>query len=166
MCAKARLSAPAPHLDSDPPVPSGLQGASGTGLWNGQGGVGRQGCPELPHCLHCDWASHQPPTPLPSDKVQGPAEAGGTGPAKAVRLRGPPCLGDRRESCGHQSPLPHLAGVLEVGWGGGKLGAPGGSRARGSAPPPAGPGCRSLGFLLGEPVSGTGRGGCEFLVRI
>lgn len=63
-------------------------------------------------------------------------------------------------------PLPHTPGVLEAdrvvmaSW------ETGGTVGLGAALPPADLRGSGLGVLLGEPISGAGRGGCYFLVKI
>lgn len=120
--------------------------------WEGQGGGWRPSCPGLPHCLDRDLAfspapDPDPPPPQLSDKMPG-AQAW----SRAVCLQG----------VTHPSePLaPFSLRVLEGGW---EMGEDSGHGRAGHG---AGPGCYSLGFLLGETISGAGRGGCDFLVKI
>lgn len=80
-------------------------------------------------------------------------------------------MGDKRESLGHQSPLPLPPVGVGVRTGGGKLRGQKGSGWGDVGQVWGGP-ClhlardASLGFLLGEPISGAGSGGCDFLVKI
>lgn len=145
---------PSPHLDSSG-LPLSLdfprsQWDSGHGKARvGVGGRAALGCPTA---LTVTWLSHQPLTPIPpppqlSDKMPG-AQAW----SRAVCLQG----------VTHPSePLaPFSLRVLEGGW---EMGEDSGHGRAGHG---AGPGCYSLGFLLGETISGAGRGGCDFLVKI
>lgn len=84
----------------------------------------------------------------------------------ALSLLGLPLPGLRQGCESHFGQAPAaIRPPRSRSWGVEKVGGRRGQDV-GASPPPAGPGRFSLGFLLGEPVSGARRGGCDFLVKI